>query len=106
MPSYKTPLTFPTPGDALRRTWVGDDGLHVVASDHYTDDVAVVLVTYPSVPHFRIFLIDLEQHRGEPCSERMHNIGTAVAEYNQCGGTVNDIDPWPVQGIEIERLPR
>lgn len=95
-------MPFPMPGDDLHDH---DANLYrVVASDHYTESQAVCLATVRDAPHFVIVMVALETGSVVTVSARAANIGTAVAYYAEWGGTVNDVDPYPSQGISIDKL--
>lgn len=113
---------FPMPGDILvatnpsNDTPAGQTPYVVVASDSYTDDIAVCLAIATDAPHFVIIQVMLTDHpptrSGDfvsagsiaEVSARAANIGTAVAYYANWGGTVDDVDPYPAQGISIDKL--
>ena len=88
-------IDFPLPGRQLGE--LNGMDLTVVASDYYTDDTAVILAVAKTAPHFVIVNLGLLTGTMVTISDRCDNIGTAVAYYAEWGGTINDIDPRPVE---------
>jgi hypothetical protein len=77
------------PGEALG-VLNGED-IRVVASDHFTDEIAVCLCTTRRAPFFVVVGVNLESGHMSMETPRCANIGTAIGLYHQYGGTVNDL---------------
>jgi hypothetical protein len=84
------------PGEALGE--LNGEDIRVVASDYFTDEIAVCLCTTRRAPFFVLVQVNLETGALLAVSSRVANIGTAVGLYYDNGGTVNDIDATWIPG--------
>lgn len=64
----------------------------VVASDYFDDDEAVLLCLVREDPYFVVLAYNLVSGFIDHMAyERRYNIGEAVRDYWNCGGTVNEV---------------